>query len=445
VLGEGRILELLESLLKKSPAEQTEIVVFGQHSHLTRYSDNYIHQNVGERNYGVSVRAVTGKRIGLASSNQLEEKSLMETIVKATDLSRLAPENPHFVSLPEPQPVPEWPKILWPETRDCPADLRAAYVDRVINMTKEKGLKAAGAMSTSLLELAVANSLGVRAYAAMSRASLSALVTGRDSSGFWQNASMNLADIEPTRVAERAISKCLLSRNPVSIEPGEYDVILEPKAVADMVLFLAYMGFSAASYQQGQSFMSSMLDKKVTGENITIWDDGLDPAGQPMPFDFEGVPKQKVMLIENGIAKGVVYDSLSAAREGKRSTGHALPPGSFVSSLPINLMVAPGESTIDEMIRSTDKGILVTRFHYVNPVHPLKTIITGMTRDGTFLIENGKITKGLRNLRFTQSILEAFDRVEAVSSERSVEGELVSVVCPAMKIRRFTFTGITEF
>ncbi len=443
MLDEIRLREIAESGLRASTAEQTEILLIGQESPLTRYSDNYIHQNVSETNYTLTVRAVTGKRIGSASINQLDRDSVLEAVSYACAAARLAQENPDFRSLPGPEPVQEI-QAYAVATRDCPADLRAAYVERIVDMAKEKGVTVAGALSPTVLQTAVANSLGVWACATATRVSMTCIAMSSDSAGFAREAAVSVADIDPTAIADRAIAKCLESRNPISVPPGEYDVVLEPPAVADMLMYLAFPGFSAGAYQEGSSFMSYGMGQRITGEKITICDDGYDPQGFPMSFDFEGVPKQKVTLIENGIARGVVYDSLTAGKEGKKSTGHsvqAFMPG----AIPANLVMAGGDSSLEEMISSTERGILVTRFHYVNPLHPVNTIITGMTRDGTFLIEKGKITRGIRNLRFTESILGAFSRAVALSKQRSLEGDLLSIVCPAMKIEKFTFTGGTEF
>jgi len=196
--------------------------------------------------------------------------------------------------------------------------------------------------------------------------------------------------------------------------------------------------------------MTDKLGQKIAGDNITIWDDGLDPRGLVFPFDFEGVPKQKVMLIENGIAKGVVYDSFTAGREpGKHSTGHSLPAPNTSGPIPINLLMAPGSSTKEEMLAATERGIWVTRFHYTNPVHPMKTVLTGMTRDGTFLIENGKIVRPLKNLRFTQSIIEALSCTDMLGSTiklcRQGFDLFVATCVPAARVQGFTFTGTTEF
>ena len=226
-------------------------------------------------------------------------------------------------------------------------------------------------------------------------------------------------------------------------------MILEEDAVASMLSTLGRLGCGALAIQEKRSFMNGRLGTQITGDNITIWDDGHDPRGLVLPFDFEGVPKQRVTLIEEGVAKGVVYDSFTAGREEKKpSTGHSLPAPNTVGPMPINMFMAPGQATKEEMVASTERGVWVTRFHYTNPVHPVKTVLTGMTRDGTFLIENGQITRPLKNLRFTQSILEAFAQAEMLGAELEAiaAGWGGVVTCaPAAKIRGFNFTGTTEF
>ncbi len=188
------------------------------------------------------------------------------------------------------------------------------------------------------------------------------------------------------------------------------------------------------------------VGQRLMGQAITIWDDGLDPSGLPMPFDYEGVPKRRVNLITDGVAKAVVYDSYTAAREGKESTGHALPAPNTFGPLPGNLFLKPGESTREAMLASVDRGLWVTRFHYVNPVHPLKTTLTGMTRDGTFWIEKGQIAWATKNLRFTQSALEALSRVSMISQQTKLSrGFLGGTRVPALRVDGFAFTGVTQF
>ena len=289
----------------------------------------------------------------------------------------------------------------------------------------------------------------MRAYHRTTVAHLMTVVMGENSSGYAAAASADVTQLDPEAIARRAVDKAVRSRNPTEIEPGAYTVILEEEAVADMLRTLSFIGLGALSVQEGRSFMNGQFGSKIVGDNITIWDDGHDPRGLALSFDFEGVPKQRVTLIEKGIAKAVVYDSFTAGREeGKVSTGHSLPAPNTFGPLPTNLFMAPGEATKEEMLASTKRGIWVTRFHYTNPVHQLKTVLTGMTRDGTFLIENGRITRPLKNLRFTQSILEAFSRAEMLGSELELTrlGGGNSAVCaPAAKIREFQFTGTTEF
>jgi predicted Zn-dependent protease len=214
-----------------------------------------------------------------------------------------------------------------------------------------------------------------------------------------------------------------------------------------MLLTLSRLGFGALAVQEGRSFMGRRFGEQITGDNITIWDDGHDARGLMLPFDFEGVPKQRVTFVENGVARGVAYDSFTAGREeGKTSTGHSLPAPNAFGPMPVNLFMGPGKASKEQMLASTDRGIWVTRFHYTNPVHPLRTVLTGMTRDGTFLIEDGQIARPLQNLRFTQSILEAFSRAEMLGSElKLVKAGWGAACVPAAKILDFGFTGTTEF
>ena len=229
----------------------------------------------------------------------------------------------------------------------------------------------------------------------------------------------------------------------MAIEPGEYPVVLETYAVVDVLDMLGYLGFSALAVQEGRSFVE--LGKRVGSELVTIRDDGADPEGLPMAFDYEGVAKQRVDLLTKGVCTGVVYDGQTAARDGVPSTGHGLPAPNPYGPFPLNMVMEAGTSSRDELIGGLERGLLVTRFHYTNPVHPKLAIVTGMTRDGTFLVEHGKIVGPVKNLRFTQSYLEAIAGISAVGRERScLKGFLGGVVVPAVRIDGWTFTGATE-
>ncbi len=448
MLGEARLRTIVEAVLGAATADQTEVLVTTQDQALTRFAMNTIHQNVAETDVNVRVRSILGKRIGVATGNDITDAALTELVRNAETAAGFQQENPEFRSLPEPNPIQ--PVNAYVEsTAACSPETRAEGVGSIVRQAKANGLEASGAFSTSANELFVGNSLGVRAYHAGTTANVMTVVMGETGSGYGSEAAQDVAGLDPTEVGRIAVEKAVRSADPVKIEPGEYTVILEESAVANMVFFLGYLGLGALSVQEKRSFMNDRFGEAITGDAITIRDNGLDPRGFPLPFDFEGVPRQQVSLIENGIARSVVYDSFTAGREeGKASTGHALAAPNALGPIPIHLAMSPGSASIDEMIASTERGIWVTRFHYTNPVHPVKTIFTGMTRDGTFLIENGKVTKPLKNLRFTQSILGAFENVEALGREaKPVQAGFGNIVtfAPAAKIRGFRFTGTTDF
>lgn len=448
MLGKEKLREIADRALALSNADQTEVLIFSGDEHLTRFAVNAIHQNVSETDVSVRVRAVFGKKVGVASGNDLSEAALKKTVEAAETVARFQQENPEFDSLPGPKPYQEVDAYVEATAAYTPQE-RAKGVAAICNLARENDLKAAGAFSTAETEIMVANSLGASAYHRNTLAHIVTVIMSEDSSGFATATGTDVTNIDPRAIGQIAVDKALESRRPTDIEPGAYTVILEEAAVADMLFMLGYLGFGALSMQEGRSFMSGRLGKEITGANITIWDDGHDPRGMVMPFDFEGVPKQRVSLIEKGIAQGVVYDTFTAGREeGKTSTGHSLPAPNTMGPLPINLFMAPGQSTKEEMLASTKRGIWVTRFHYTNPLHPIKTTLTGMTRDGTFLIEDGAITRPLKNLRFTQSILEAFAEAEMLGSElkmKKIGWGNFAVCAPAAKIHNFTFTGTTEF
>jgi predicted Zn-dependent protease len=320
----------------------------------------------------------------------------------------------------------------------------------LFNIVKERGLRVSGAFSNGEVELAVINSLGVEAYQRYSDLFFHLIAGDEKSSGYASFVSRDPDQLNIESLAKEAIEKASKGE-PIQIEPGEYEVILEPYAASELLSFLGYLGFHALAVQEGRSFFCNEFGKKMVDEKVTIYDDGLDPKGLQVPFDFEGIPKQKVTFFEEGVAKGVTYDSFIAGREGKGSTGHALIAPNTEGPIPINLFMKEGKSSLEEMVRSVRRGIYVTRFHYINVVEPMKAVLTGMTRDGTFLIEEGEIKSPIKNLRFTESVLRALSRVSAISKDRKVcsEGTVYSrrfvtgVVAPAIKVDGFNFSGVS--
>lgn len=445
MLGPEKMKEIAQRVLAYSIADQTEVVLLNEETYLTRFANSRIHQNVAERNMHVRVRAVLGKKVGVASSNEVSESSLDRVAARAVEIALLQPENPDFHSLPPPKPILGVDAFV-PATAECTPEQRAKAVAAICQLSKENGLIASGAFTTTITEIAVSNSLGVFAYALSTAADLTTVIMSDDSSGYAGATALDVHQIDAEQVGREAVDKALRSRNPQPIAPGEYTVILEEYAVAEMLSYLSYLGFSALAVQEGRSFLTNKFGQRITGENISIWDDGLDRTGLPMPFDFEGMPKQRVDFIVNGVANAVVYDSYTAYKEGKESTGHALPAPNPYGPFPGNLFMKAGTDSKEQMLASVDRGLWVTRFHYVNPVHPLKTILTGMTRDGTFWIEKGEIKGAVKNLRFTQSVLDALSNVRMISAETKLRGGFYGGVrTPALCIERFAFTGVTEF
>jgi PmbA protein len=440
---ETSVRALLQKVLSHSQAEQTEAVYLGTESALTRFANNGIHQNVAESNHELRVRAVVGKRVGVATTNRLDDESLRRITQQALEIARLQPENPEFHSLPEPQPI--IPAHGYSErTAQFSPEERAQRVGIIVRLAKERGLEAAGAFSTNASQVAVANSLGIFAYEPRTDAECHAVVMADErGSGYTQRMACDASTIDFEAMAYEAVRRAQRSRNPIDIALGEYQVVLDTYAVADMLQNLIFMGLSATAVQDERSFMNGQFGKQLLDPRVTIYDDGHDQAGLPQAFDYEGVPKQRVVMFDHGIANAVVYDSYTAARERKPNTGHALPAPNSFGPAPTNTMMEAGDATMEELLRGVEHGLYVTRFLYTNTVHPIKTLFTGMTRDGTFLIEHGELAGPVKNLRFTQSILEALYNVQAIGRERIQCSDYLPVVAPALRIGRFNFTGIT--
>ncbi|HXZ03734.1 MAG TPA: TldD/PmbA family protein [Ktedonobacteraceae bacterium] len=440
---EKSVHALLQKVLGYSHAEQTEVAYLATESALTRFANNFIHQNVAESNHELRVRAVVSKRTGVATTNRLDDQSLQRVVEQALEIARLSPENPEFHSLPGPQPIVPAPGYSESTALYSP-EARAESVGIIVRLAKEQGLESAGAFSTEMSQVAVANSLGIFAYEPRTESECHAVVMADAmGSGFTQRLVTDATTIDFEAMAREAVEKAWRSRNPIDCPIGEYPVVLDTYATADMLQNLIFMGLSATAVQEERSFMNGQFGKQLVSPLVTIYDDGHDPAGLPQAFDYEGMPKQRVVMVDHGVANAVVYDSFTAFREGKLDTGHALPAPNPWGPLPLHTMMVAGDASLEELIRGVDRGIYVTRFHYTNTVHPVKTLFTGMTRDGTFLIEHGEMTSPVKNFRFTQSILDVLRDVQAIGSERIQCRDYIPVLAPAISSSNFHFTGVT--
>ena len=446
MLGRGKAEDICKEVLLRAGKDAAEVILSFEDQSLTRFTHNHIHQNVAERNTTLIIRLLRGKRLGLATTNRLDEEGLDRLVERGRANAEISPEDPDYPGLPEPAKYAVV-EAFDQATADYSPYQRAKAVGTVCSLTSERGLSGSGVFSTGTNETVIANTQGVFAYHASTNADFQILVTSEDASGREQGSSWRVGDILVEAFGRVAIQKAEDGSNPRQVEPGPYTVVLTPYATEDLVNMLNYYGMGGQAVLEGRSWMNDRVGKKAMNDLVSIWDDGLDPGGVPMPFDFEGVPKQRVEIVNKGVVKSPVYDRITARKLGEATTGHALPPTMRgFGPLATNLFMAPGATSTEEMIRATERGLYISRFWYTRLVHPRDCVITGMTRDGVFLIENGELAYPLKDLRFTQSYVEALAKVETVGKETRLltsefGGQATRV--PAVKIRGFHFTGLT--
>lgn len=438
----GRLEEILSRALASSKADQTEALIGATESALTRFMHNTIHESVAERNAQISIRAVVGKRTGVASTNKLDDQSVAGVVARAYEIARLNTEDKDFPGLPRSSdPVVNLPDAFDADTAAATPDARASAVNDITKITRLNDLYAAGYVSTECSTIAVANSLGVKRFFQSTDSAINIKAIASDSSGYAEGFSRRFSDLNATVLAERASKKAIDSKNPRALEPGKYAVVLEPPAFREFLWYLSWIGFGAQDFEEGSSFMSGRIGEKIVGENITLRDDFSHPLTDGIPFDFEGVPRQQVTLIERGVARNVVFDSYYAAKLNRPNTGHALPAPNSDGPMPLNIVVDSGSVEQADLIKDIKLGVLVSRTWYIRLVDQKQTIITGMTRDGLFLIERGRVTRGLKNMRFNESIIGALGRCELAAMPVRSESHVV----PAVRIDDFHFTSGTEF
>jgi predicted Zn-dependent protease len=453
-----RLKEIAEKTLRyteKQKVDQAQTSVFLIDAALTRFANSQIHQNIAQKSGGVIIKVILNKQISTTHVNTLEDEEIRKAVKQTVKSAKACPPNKDFKSLPEPE---NWSPIKGAfdeETAKCEPMFRAERVKEAIKTAHSKSPKVkavAGYLSTGSMMYTVANSLGVSAWAGISMAYMKTTVISRSgaSEGFGtaEKYSRNVRDIEPSILALDAAEKSVRSLNPVKIEPGEYEVVLSPLATATLLMYMAFVGFSATSYQDGQSFVKYSLNQQVFDSKLSVIDDARNPKTlYAVPVDGEGVPKKTLELISKGVIseKSICHNSFTAGKENKKSTGHAPPPtGEYYDERPgpFNMIMKPGDATLEEAVAETKHGIFITTLHYVNPVEPTKVILTGLTRDGTFLIENGEMTKPIINMRFTDSMLSAFSDVPLIGKQLETVG--VTTV-PMVKLKKLRFVGVSAY
>ena len=446
MIDEKEARKLSDSILERCKGNPAEVTLQFYDSALTRFANNIIHQNVAERDAEVTLRYFIGKQIGAATTNRVDEAGFDQLVERARANAKTSPEDPNYPGLPGPeayQHVHSWDQ----KTASYSPEKRANAVGVVCKNAMEKGLNASGAFSTGSGELVVANTNGVFTYHSQTSADFQTVVMSYDSSGWAHESAWKVDALDVEVLGKKAINKAERGHDPKKVDPGDYTVVLEHYATDDLVSSLNFYGMGAQAVQEGRSWMNDRIGKQVMSPSVSIWDDGLDAHGAPLPFDFEGVPKQRVDIVKQGVVMGPVYDRYSGAKMGKPSTGHATPiTFRGFGPLAMNLFMASGDKSVADMIASTEKGLYINRFWYTRLVHPRECVITGMTRDGVFMIEKGEITYPVKNLRYTMPYVQALANVEAVGKEAHLLiGEFggTGTCIPALKIRGFTFTGST--
>ena len=437
--------EIFRQVLKHSRADETEVTLDATENSLTRFANNTIHQNVSEEGFSLTVRVVVDHRTASASTNRFDAASLRRTVEAAFELARLQPPDPEWLPMSEPDEPCLPLRRYWEKTATMSPQQRAQTVGGAIALAEKENLKAAGTFSTGKSSSSLLNSRGVECSYEETTSTFSVTVEGENSSGWAKYSSPNVEQVHAEELSANAVRKTLASRNPRELLPGKYTVILEPSAVLDLVGFLVF-DFGGLSIEEQRSCFTDRVGRKVFGENITLVDDVFHPLQSGAPFDGEGVPRRRVTLVEKGVLKNLVYARKTAKKMNAQPTGHGFPLPNEYGEAPLNVVFAGGSATLEDMIRSTDRGILVTRLWYIREVDPYQKILTGMTRDGTFYVENGEVRYGIRNFRFNQGLIEMLSRVEMMTPTGRASGEeSFDMVVPALKVRDFQFSSVTKF
>jgi len=431
----------------RGKCDGVEVTVSASDVATSRFANNGMTQNQAPTAAGVSVRVMVDGRQARLSSDQTGAAAVRKLVDNAVTAAKLLDKDANMLPLPKPhQAAPvRAPSRYHAKTARMTAADRASAIASIIAVAKSRGLSAAGVYTSGAWAHAIGNSEGLFAYHRETEAECSITMSAADSTGWAKENSPNARDIDPEAMAERAAEKALGSANPVEVEAGRYTVILEPSAVLDLIFALWY-DFTGTSHEDKLSCLVDRVGKQVFGANVSIFDDARHRLQAGSPFDGEGLSRRTITLVENGVVKSLIYGRRSAKALCVEPTGHGVSEPSPMGEYPVNIVVAGDSASLADMIASTERGLLLTRVWYIREVDPTTKIVTGMTRDGTFLVENGQVKQGVRNLRFNVSLIELFNNVLALGQPvRAAGEESFPAVVPAMKVADFNFTSTTRF
>jgi predicted Zn-dependent protease len=445
ILSREEARALTSRVLSFATAEQTRVTVGSGWSGNTRFAASEITTAGGVTDTDVTITSTIGRRRASASTNVLDDASLKRTVELAERLARLAPEDPEV--MPELGAQQHASVDAFVErTAELGPEARALAAKAVIDAEQARinRLAIAGFIEANAGASAVATNSGLFAYHASTDTSMSTTARTPDGtgSGYAVAGSRDWADINAGALGQRAAGKALASRNPQAIEPGMYTVVLEPQAVSDILPLLSG-SFNARSTDEGRSAFAkpggTKLGEKIADQRVTIYSDPADPDLLMRPFDNEGLPLRRIAWIENGILKNLSYSRFWADKKGVQPTGGG--GGGFGGGLPGGLKMMGGTKTVDELVAGTQRGILVTRFWYIRFLDQRTVMVTGLTRDGTFLIESGKITRPLKNFRWNESPLFMLNKIEELGRAERVEA---GRVVPSLRVRDWNFTSLSD-
>jgi PmbA protein len=460
MLKQDQAADIFKRIRTYSTADEVEVLFYGGKTALTRFANNIIHQNVAEENYSVSVRTAFGGRTARATTNKLDEESLKRVVQASESLAKVQHPDPDLLPMPDAgegaRATRATPNRHFAQTAAVTPELRADGVKKIVSVANRHKLTTAGIFSSAESVEGIFNSRGLTSWHTQTSSEISITMLAGDSSG-WQKANYpDVSQQDPAGLAEVAARKALESASPREIPPGKYIVILEPAAVLDLVGFM-FFDFGGLSILEQRSFLNNRVGARIFGPNINVWDDASHPLQAGAPFDGEGIPRQRMQLIENGVVRRLVY-ARATAEKMKRSehkdkvgpvaaTGHGFALPNEMGEAPMNIVFDTlATKTVEQMVASTERGVLVTRLWYIREVDPYEKILTGMTRDGTFYVEEGKVRHGILNFRFNESLLHMLSNVEAMGAPVRASGEeSFDMVVPAMKVRDFNFTEVTKF
>ena len=443
-------IELAERAVAAADGDGVEAVVQAEHSGFARFAGSEVHQPTLIENVSVFVRVVRGNRVGAAAANRIDDEGLRDLALRAGEAAEAAPEDPDLPGLAGASALPDVEGYDEETAGLSPADQARLAADAIggAGDTPVYGFFTSGTAT-----VAVVTSAGFAAEQTSTDAVALALAATDGASGYAEQTSWAVGDVDPAAVARQAFELAKRTANADELEPGTYRAVLGPYAVGELLQYFAFDAFSGLALLEERSYLAGKLGERRFDEKVSIADDALDPQGLPKQFDFEGVPKQRVPLVENGVLRGAVWDSTSAARAGgsRQSTGHAPPPAfRRWGPLPFALSLAGGEAeSIDELVELVGDGIYITRLHYLGIVEPRQGILTGMTRDGTFRIRDGKLAEPLVNLRFTVAVPDVLADVPGLTHETTLANEAAfyderfayGALVPALATARFDVTG----